>query len=1299
MIVIINSYVEKFENILIKQSDPQIYYPLSIEQESLWLEDSVRNENAKDTHVEAISFRIKGNTDLVFIQEVFFALLKKHPVLKCTFEVKDGIVVQMINSCKNRVDDYGSFYDLCGKSQNEISMIERNLYKKRVSISDKISNFVLLKYKENEFRVFIFVHHLVVDSSSLNKIVSEMFLLVEEYAKTGTFKHQVINRDAKQVLMTRDKQTNSSLEKKYWKKIFKKEIPLLQLPQDFSPAKGDVNSSKMLTSNISHQYYEQLKLFCTTNDVTPFTLLNCIYALLIHKLSQSTTIPISVGMNTRPFNRENEIGYFVNALPCIYEIDTNQSIYELLQEMKKINKTVSGLRNYPFSEVNRLFEYDRSQKFHPLLQFGSTGIKYENISKQIGNNIYTYEHVRTDSQGDSNLSMFFADDGKAFNIELIYKDTLYKESTAKKMLEGYFSLLEQVINKPHSVIKELTILSELEKEEQLIKFNQTKMQYTNTKTIHKLFEDQVKKSPNNIAVTDKNSSLTYTELNERSNQLAHYLISKGILIEDLVAISVERSLEMLIAVLAVLKVGGAYVPIDPSHPHDRINYTLQDSNPKMILTQSSLGNKVSGNTDDIVNIDLLDLSTFEKINPNIDAKSDNLAYVMYTSGTTGQPKGVMIEHKSVLNHLQWMEEEFPIDKNDNVLQKTPLGFDVSVWEFFAPILYGAQLHIVLKDGHKDIEYLIDTIIKYNITIIQIVPSVLSICCSMEKFRDCSSLRSIFCGGEPLSLPLLKTIKTTLPSTKLYNMYGPTETCIDASFFDCSDYALDIAPPIGKPIGNVKLYILDKDNNLIQKGMAGELYIAGDGLARGYLNQDQLTKEKFIKNPFSDNIKMYKTGDLVKYLDDGNIEYLGRIDNQVKIRGLRVELGEIEKQLSNLTSIKESTVITVDEKNQEKSIVAFITIQDNAVLNTIEIKERLKKYLPDYMIPKAIIKLDSMPLTLNGKVNKQVLLKHDIPLVKSKEYIAPRDEIEKRIEMIFSDVLGIEKIGVYDNFFELGGHSLIAVTLLSRINKSFKLSLPLKTVFQAPTIVKLKKVIEEDLSPSDILIPIQRQGERNAIFAVPGIGGTGLEFELLSRRLGDSQPFYTLQSVGLDGTTPLLSSVEAIAQANVKAMKKQQPEGPYNIIGFSFGGLVAFEMARILGKELNAIIMLDTLLDGKNNIWSLFLLYIKKIDVIFLFKHYLDLLLKKKNERTLLMKKVINNNYICEKKYKVVPLKQKSKIILVCAEENEITNIEVAWNTQNINNLSVYKLKGGHLDILNEKGVERLSQVINECFFN
>lgn len=1292
-----NQYVTKFESLIEEEGDSNVYYPLSIEQESLWIEESIRHEE-EDSLVEAIGFRIKGKANFEFMQQVFSSLLRKYPILKSTFELKNNITVEVTDEEKTNANEYGVFYDLSEKTEEEIYEIETNSYKKLVSITKKISNFVLLKYKDDEYKVILCVHHLITDSSSLNKIVDEMFLLIEAtYNNTNFFNIGNTNRDVKKVLDRRKKQVNKSVERVYWKEMFKEDIPFIQLPQDYFPVKSDSNHSKMITSSIRNEKYVELKLFCDKNNMTSFSVLNSIYALLIHKLSQSDIIPISVGMSTRDSNTKNEIGYFVNSLPCIYKINREETVFELLKNISIINKTVSNFRNYPFSEVNKLFEYDRSQKFHPLLQFGSTATKYVSFSKKFGNNEYIYEHFRTDSQGDSNLSIFFVDNSESFHVELIYNSSLYTEATAKKMLEKYFRLFDQVIQNSKLLVKDLILLSKAEIDEQLVIFNQTEFKYQNTKTIHQLFEEEVKRSAGNIAVADKFFSLTYKELNEKSNQLAHYLMSKGIKTDDFVAICTERSLEMLICLLGTLKAGGAYVPIDPSHPNERIKYTLEDSNPKVILTEESLGGKVTFNDSAKVYIDLLDLNTYSKKNPNNNTKSNDLAYVIYTSGTTGKPKGAMIEHKSVVNHIQWMQEMFPLDTNDKVMQKTPFGFDVSVWEFFAPILCGVQLYIVSKDGHKDVEYLVETIAKKNITVMQVVPSVLSIFCSVEDFKKCFSLKYIFCGGEAMSISLIESIKKILPLTKLYNFYGPTEACIDSSYFDCSDYKLSCAPPIGQPIGNTLLYILDENNKLVSKGMSGELHVSGEGLARGYLNQPVLTEEKFVKNPFLINKKMYKTGDLVRYLENGSIEYLGRIDNQIKIRGFRIEPEEIEQQLSNYDAIKECAVV-VKQRNEGKTLVAFIVVHDKLRTTTSKVRANLEKFLPEHMIPKTIIIIDSMPLTHNGKINRNTLLKSDIQLETFKEYTAPADKLGKKIGMIFSEVLGVEKVGIHDSFFELGGHSLLAITLISKINKALKTSLPLSTIFQAPNISKLKNIIEEGQNKCDILVPIQTKGQENTIYGVPGIGGTGLEFELLSRTLGESQPFYGLQSVGMDGKTGLLSSVEAIAEANIKAIKQFQPQGPYRIIGFSFGGLVAFEMARILGKELDGIIMLDTLPDGKKKLWGLFLIYIKKINIVFLLKHYLDILQKKRIERSLVMKKVINNNYICEEKYKIRPLIKPSNIALVCAEEERHnTNIELAWHNLNVNNLHIYKFKGGHMDMLKDKGVNNLSDVVKEYF--
>ena len=558
-----------------------------------------------------------------------------------------------------------------------------------------------------------------------------------------------------------------------------------------------------------------------------------------------------------------------------------------------------------------------------------------------------------------------------------------------------------------------------------------------------------------------------------ANQLAHYLRKQGVGPEVLVGICVERSLEMVIGILGILKAGGAYVPLDPSYPKERLSFMISDTQAPVLLTQRRLLEMLPAHDAVLICLDTDwgDVIAQEsKENTASGVTADNLAYVIYTSGSTGKPKGVMISHMALCNHMAWMQEVFPLIPADKVLQKTLFTFDASVWEFFAPLLAGASLIVAAPEDHRDSAHLIETIKKQQVTVLQVVPSLLNILIEEHAIEKCKSLRRVFCGGEVLPVRLCERF-LMISNVDLINLYGPTEACIDATFRIVSGRQAHDTIPIGRPISNTQLYILDKHLQTVPIGFPGELCLSGDGLARGYLNRPELTAQKFIPNPFSEETgaRLYKTGDLVHYLPDGNIEYLGRIDNQVKLRGFRIELGEIESVLAQHQSVREAVVVAREDMPGSRQLVAYAVPAEAASLSVSSLKDFLSHKLPPYMIPSFFVLLDALPLTPNGKIDRKALPAPDrTGLIYKEDFVSPDTPTEKIIAGIWAEVLGLKHVGIHDNFFELGGHSLLATQVISRLRKAFQIEIPLRTLFESPTVEELALALQ------------QREGEREKV---------------------------------------------------------------------------------------------------------------------------------------------------------------------------------------------------------------------------
>jgi amino acid adenylation domain-containing protein len=559
------------------------------------------------------------------------------------------------------------------------------------------------------------------------------------------------------------------------------------------------------------------------------------------------------------------------------------------------------------------------------------------------------------------------------------------------------------------------------------------------------------------ALRGNDEGLTYAELNAKANRLAHYLRSKGVGPDVLVGICVERSLEMVIGLLGILKAGGAYVPLDPGYPQDRLDFMLHDANAPIVLTQEACREKLKASTAIVLCLDSEwgEVASAGDANPDIPLKPENLAYCIYTSGSTGQPKGAGVPHQGILNRLQWMQQQYGLDRTDRVLQKTPYSFDVSVWEFFWPLMTGAKLVVAKPEQHKDSLALVDTIITQQITTIHFVPSMLQVFIDTPGVENCRSLKRVICSGEALPADLAARFQQKLPA-ELHNLYGPTEASVDVSYWACLPGSSETAIPIGRPIANIQLYILDKQLNPVLAGTPGELHIGGIGLGRGYLNRAELTAERFIPNPYGPaGSRLYKTGDLARYRPDGTIDYLGRNDFQVKIRGFRIELGEIESRLNAYAGVREAVVVARDDGHGGKRLVAYLT-QDGE-LSVAELRAGLAETLPDYMLPSAFVVLPVLPLSANGKLDRNALPAPGEEAVIHHRYEAPQGPVETALARIWQELLELERVGRNDHFFELGGHSLMALTLVERLRRE-GWSLEPRAVFANPVMSSLAVAI-------------------------------------------------------------------------------------------------------------------------------------------------------------------------------------------------------------------------------------------------
>lgn len=824
--------------------------------------------------------------------------------------------------------------------------------------------------------------------------------------------------------------------------------------------------------------------------------------------------------------------------------------------------------------------------------------------------------------------------------------------------------------------------------------------------IHQLFEAQVERTPNAIAAVFENQQLTYQQLNQRANQLAHHLQKLGVRPEVLVGICIERSLELVVGLLGILKAGGAYVPLDPTYPQERLAFMLDDAQVSVLLTQQFLVEKLEQlpvyekRILVCLDTDWETIDTQGKENLINLVTSDNLAYVIYTSGSTGKPKGVQIAHQSLSNLLNSMWISLEVTESEAFLAITTISFDIAALELYLPLITGAKLIVVSHETALDGNKLLAELSKYEATIMQATPATwqMLIRCGLSAHHTLK----ICCGGEALPRRLAQQLLAV--GSAVWNLYGPTETTIWSTAYrvkrlDEAENGLEL---IGKAIANTETYILDSSLQPVPINVPGELHIGGTGLARGYLNRPELTAEKFIPHPFSHEpgARLYKTGDLVRYLPDGNIEFLGRLDHQVKIRGFRIELGEIEAVLGKYPAVRESVVMAQEDDTGSKRLVAYLVFRQEPIIAIDDLRRFLKQRLPDYMVPSFFILLEALPLTPNRKVDRNALLVTDWERLRvAEQFVAPSAPLEELLANIWIEVLCLEQVGIHDNFFELGGNSLLGAQMFAEVKKVFNVTIPLAVLYEGPTVEKLAEIILEQKwsTPYNSLIPLQPNGSMPPLFAIHYFN-----YGPLAHYLGEDQPIYGLhygiatKTTESDSTLP--NRMEDLAAHYLQEMQAIHPQGPYMLMGFSFGGVIAFEIAQQLvakGQKVALLIMFDTFAPGleplpllQQSLRSKHLLYsVKKAGILKTFRRAKDRLFSGSKQES------------SNEPYPYVPKTYGGKVILFNAIDkfsNYKFPSDLGWRKFIAGELEIHTISGDHSSLLDEPHVQMLAGTLKKC---
>ncbi|VBB05118.1 phosphopantetheine attachment site [Lucifera butyrica] len=1035
----------------IEPAPRQEYYPVSPAQRRMFI---LQQFGSNDTTYNLPGvFKVEGLLDRQRLQDALQKLIQRHETLRTSFEFAGGEPVQRVHP-----DVAFAIASLQGTEADIDSLLKTFIRPFDLS-QTPLLRLGLLKLAADRHVLFFDMHHIISDGVSMGILVKE---LADLYRGQGLPELRIQYKDYSVWQNKMQQGERLRKQEEFWLQTFAGEVPVLNLPGDYPRPAVKSFAGDRLRFVLEDQLTGEINKLTRQTGTTLYMVLLAAFNVLLAKYSGQEDIVVGSPITGRPHaDLEHLVGMFVNTLSLRNFPAKDKNFLHFLQEVKANALAAYEHQDYQFEDLVDKLALPRDLSRNPLFDVMFSLQNRRESAAQIGDLQFSaVPFAHKTAKFDLNIEA--VEMGGHLEITLEYSTKLFKRETAARLGRHFVNLLQSIVIQPAEKLTDLEMLTEDEKKQLLQEFNQTGKVYPRDKTVQELFEAQAAKTPANIAVVFAGKQLTYQELNSKANQLARVLRSKGVQPDSIVGIMVDRSPEMMLGILAILKAGGAYLPIDPDYPAERIRYMLEDSGVTLLLTQSRLVAAVpfSGHT---IDVEHPGLYTGDAANLPLINRPRDLAYVIYTSGSTGNPKGVEIEHHSLINMLSWLQNRYPLTEDDVILQKTPFTFDASVWELFWWGMAGAQLCFLKPKGEKDPAEIVQAVRENKVTIVQFVPSLLTMLLEyMEEnnIAPLASLKKVFAGGEALQYQQVARFHKLFnqqPAVKLINQYGPTEATIDASYFDCGPERETESIPIGKPIDNTQLYILAENNQLQPIGAAGELCIGGDGLARGYLNRPELTAAKFVANPFAPGERIYRTGDLARWLPDGNIEYLGRIDHQVKIRGFRIELGEIETELLKQPSVREVVVMARKDRNGERYLCAYFTADQELTIE--ELRRHLAKKLPDYMVPSSFVQLEKMPLTPNGKINRQVLPEPDGSLNTGIVYVAPRNEMEAKLVQIWQDVLQVAKVGIDDNFFALGGHSLKAITLATKIHKELGADVSLTELFKAPTVRELAKAVE------------------------------------------------------------------------------------------------------------------------------------------------------------------------------------------------------------------------------------------------
>ncbi len=1292
--------------------------PLSCAQEQIWLHTQLAPE--VPMYNEAVIVDRKGPLDVAALERALSEIIRRHEAWRTNFELADGQPVQVVRDAQPiRVP----VVDLRSLSAVERELKARSLAEEQTRKpfdlkQDLLVRAQLLRLTDEDHQLVLTLHHIVFDGLSIYDVFFPEFLaLYRAYASGGTVSlPELPIRYTDFAAWQKERQLEGPLcqQMDYWRQQLSGEVPVLQLPTDRPRPAVQNYRGAMQAFRLPKELSDGLRQMSQREGSTVFMALLAAFTTLLHRYTgQDDFVVGTVSAGRKETELQRLIGCFQNPVCLRMNASGDPSFREM---QKRARTAILGALSHddvPFGSLVQEFLPERDLSRNPILQ---VLISLAPPMPKVDDG-WDLKQMSVDAGAAKfDLDLELDDRPDGIRGRFVYNTDLFDHATIARTLGHWQTLLESAVANPDQPISKIGLMTAAEKE-QLAAWNRTQVEYPQGQCIHQLVEAQAERTPSAVAVQQDKQTLTYRELNSRANQLAHSLRKRGVGADVPVGICLQSSPEMMVALLGVLKAGAACLALDPKYPQERLAYMIEDARVAVLIADSRTAENFPNHSAEVIDIDLDwgRIAQESTDNPGVEMTPENLAYLIYTSGSTGKPRGVQLTHRGLVNHNAAVIRLYGLTPDDCVLQFSSISFDIAVEEIYPTWISGARLVLKTPDMPLTAEEFLRWIRQRRISMLSLPTAywhelVHQLAESGLELPE--RLRLVIVGGEKASpVTLAAWRKLAGDRVRWINTYGPTEASVIATSYEPKgDFPTPL--PIGKPIANTQVYILNANLEPQPIGVRGELCIGGKGVARGYLNRPDLNEKKFIVDPFGDGkALLYRTGDMARYLPDGNLEFLGRTDDQVKIRGFRVELGEIEALLAQAPGVDMGVVIAREDARGEKSLVAYFVPTHEPAPKSGDLRIFLQERLPEHMIPSSFVKLATMPLTPNGKVDRRALPEPSAADAEVAEnFDEPKDALESQLVSIWQSVLGKSPIGIRQSFFDLGGHSLLAVRLMHRMEQVFGTKMPITTLFQAPTIEHLAELLRtKGWAPSwSSLVPIHAGGTKPPFFLVHGAGGTVIIYRDLARKLGPDQPVYGLQAQGLDGQQTCLTSVPEMAEHYIEAIRTIQPDGPYFLGGLSFGGTVAYEMARRLrerGEEVSLLALFDTF-PGKYEAAASLLVKLTRMPV----RDQLDYVRRKTTAYARNWKRRIDRMFLPEALKNVRagihqagtlyhPKPYEGAVTLFRASEKSLRGVHdetAGWKGLALGGLEIFEIQGGHVSILSEPQVDVLAAKLTEC---